>query len=141
MDKMDSFWLEHNTKLWAFLGELEELCDRYNVFLDKSYSIEISPPTTRFELDFMCESSLLYEKVDLLVKDNLKHKTMGAIKKVLFTDIKNETTKEINVGEIGHYVFELTKDTTLMNMAIRALAKHDTCEHELFRIEVVREEG
>ena len=138
---MENFLLEHNTKLWAFLEELKELCDRYNVFLCKNSSMEISPPTARFKLDFMCESSLLYEKVDLLVKDNLKDKTMGAIKKVWFTDVKNGTTKEINVGEIGHCVFDLTKDTTLMNMAIRALAKNDSCEHELFRIEVVREEG
>ena len=138
---MENFLLEHNTKLWAFLKELEELCDKHNVYINKNYSMEIYNPTIRFKLDFLCECSMLYEKVDLLVKDNLKDKTMGAIKKVWFTDIKNGTTKEINVGEIGHCVFDLTKDTTLMNMAIRALAKNDSCEHELFRIEVVREEG
>ena len=65
---------------------------------------------------------------------------MGAIKKVLFTNIKNNETKEINVGEIGSYVFNLTKNTRLMNQAIRSLHRNDTCEHELFKIEVIREE-
>lgn len=136
-----STWIEHNTKLWAFLEEMKSLCDKYNVFLDGNFAVEISPPIIKFGREFICQSNMLFEKVDLFIKDDLKDKTMGAIKKVWFTDIKNGTTKEINVGEIGHCVFDLTKDTTLMNMAIRALAKNDSCEHELFRIEVVREEG
>ena len=65
---------------------------------------------------------------------------MGAIKKVLFTNLKNNETKEINVGEIGSCVFNLTKNTRLMNQAIRSLHRNDTCEHELFKIEVIREE-
>ena len=62
------------------------------------------------------------------------------IKVLNFTNKGTKKTKEIHVGSVGAYVYELTKDVKAVNEAIRWCNKHDIGERfdcDAYSIEIM----